>query len=163
MPKSPRARALVEDAHLLRALEREDSAAASQRILKSREQRTIGTSHQVRSRSEKELDGALTERGLERSPASNSQRSGSQTARSGARTARLSGLASPRFPRYKPEQGKGDVDESAARSSSHYRGAEASERYTAASVAYDVLKDLESSVRQLFEVRFGRTGGWEGA
>ena len=161
MPTSPRARALIEDASLLKALECEEQGSFSQRIIASREQRAMGTSYKVRSTSEKELNGALTERGSERSPASNSTRSGSQTARSGARTPR-SLVFSHRFPRPKrPELGRVDVEADGLAEWNRH-GTEGSSRYTTASVVYDVLKELESSLKQLFQVRFGRTGGWEG-
>ena len=158
---SPRARALVEDAHLLKALEAD--AALKSRILRSREQRSIARSHEVRAVTQKELDGALTERGLERSSASNtnSTRSGSYTARSGAQTARSAGQ-SPRFHRFKPAQGEGDADSETRRDADRQAAAEQPRGYAAANMVYDVLKELESSAKQLFQVRFGRTGGWEG-
>jgi hypothetical protein len=166
---SPRARALVEDAHLLKALE--DDAALKSRILRSREQRSIGKSHKVRAVTGIVLDGALMDRGLERSPASNTKstgsgsytaRSGGRSARSGARSARSAGR-SPRFHRLKPEQGADGVDGETRRDEDRQAAAEISHGYSAAHAIYDVLKELESSVKPLFEPpRFGRVGGWDG-
>ena len=190
---SPRMkRVLVQEGELLAALGRESSASAQQRLLLSRQRRSIEKSHKVRETREQELDSALTARGFETasgmstartwtaSPASaGSQPAGSHTARSartpaGTFNSPQQSSASPRqakqlsvpVTRKSPRRdfGVDDGHQGSSESSATFHGSQSSAALGLFNGAVqDLWSELRDSCKNMFEVRFrGRSSGWDG-